>query len=280
MTDEIVNEETGEVTEVEAKPKRAPKAAVVPYEASSADQMFMSTSGFELIQRWGRMLAASAMVPDYLKDQPADCAMIVTQAMQWGLNPMVVAQSCYVARGRVGYEGKIIAGLVNNGLSRKLNYKFSGEGKTLKVVVDGIMKGESEERTVEGTWGEWSNDRNAAWKTMPKQMMAYRGMREWARRHNPGVISGIMSIDEVQDLESREETITIDQPVSHPDEMDNIVGETTVETPMPDVVDAEVVEKPKKRGRPKGSKNKKKEEPAAPQPTTDGQPSVDDLFDD
>jgi hypothetical protein len=119
-----VNEETGEIVEV--KPKE-PKANIVPYEGKSAEMMYMSTSGFELIQRWGKMLAASAMVPDHLQGQPADCALIVSQAMQWGLNPLIVAQSSYTARGKVGYEGKLIAALVNRGLSKKLNYRFSGE---------------------------------------------------------------------------------------------------------------------------------------------------------
>jgi len=291
-----VNEETGEIVEV--KPKE-PKANIVPYEGKSAEMMYMSTSGFELIQRWGKMLAASAMVPDHLQGQPADCALIVSQAMQWGLNPLIVAQSSYTARGRVGYEGKLIAALVNRGLSKKLNYRFSGEGRSLKVQVSGRMKNEDEDRTVEGSWEVWSNDRNPAWKTMPKQMMVYRGAREWARRHNPGVISGIMSIDEVQELEAREEVIDgsfEEKPIMTDEAIDDLIGDVNVETPI-EFEDAKAMDNRKamaaqreaekitmKRGRPKGSKNKPKEEIPAPQvnDTLGGKPqeaSVDDLFD-
>jgi hypothetical protein len=305
-----VNEETGEIVEV--KPKE-PKANIVPYEGKSAEMMYMSTSGFELIQRWGKMLAASAMVPDHLQGQPADCALIVSQAMQWGLNPLIVAQSSYTARGKVGYEGKLIAALVNRGLSKKLNYRFSGDGRGLKVQVTGRMKNEDEDRTVEGSWEDWSNERNPAWKTMPKQMMVYRGAREWARRHNPGVISGIMSIDEVQDLEAREEVIDgsfEEKPITPDEAIDDLIGDVNVETPVKisseEVEEAEILEArkvaaaqresakvtPKKRGRPKGSKNKPKPEPEdEPQVTNyegkqsdtlGGKPqeaSVDDLFD-
>jgi hypothetical protein len=295
MADEdiVVDEETGEIVE---EPKQKPQN-VVPYEGKSADLMFMSTSGFELIQRWGKMLAASAMVPEHLQGEAADCALIVSQAMQWGLNPLIVAQSSYTARGKVGYEGKLIASLVNRGLAKKLNYRFSGDGHSLRVVVSGTMRNEDEERTVEGSWSDWSNERNPAWKTMPKQMMVYRGAREWARRHNPGVISGIMSIDEVQDLEANEKvTVVDDGPVSQGEQIDDLLGDVTVETP----VDAEVMEDrrkaaaerevekvaPKKRGRPKGSKNKPKPVEVEPAPqvsdTLGGEPqevSEDDLFD-
>ena len=313
MADEetyVVDAETGEMvpeeSEAPIKPKepKKEKTAIAPYEGKSAEMMYMSTSGFELIQRWGKMLSASAMVPEHLQGQPADCALIVSQAMQWGLNPLIVAQSSYTARGKVGYEGKLIAALVNRGLSHKLNYKFAGSGKDLRVIVSGRMKNEDEDRTVEGSWSDWSNERNPAWKTMPKQMMVYRGAREWARRHNPGVISGIMSIDEVQDLEAREEVISVSvQPPDSVDEIDDLIGDVEVETP----VDADVMEErkkgaaqkevekvaPKKRGRPKGSKNKstladiaaERGEDRKAQPTSDtlgGKPqeaSVDDLFD-
>jgi hypothetical protein len=300
-----VDEETGEVIEATATPEAKPKKQkvnIIPYEGKSAEMMFMSTSGFELIQRWGKMLAQSSMVPVHLQGEAADCALVVSQAMQWGLNPLIVAQSCYTARGKVGYEGKLIAALVNRGLARKLNYKFSGDGHSLRVVVSGVMKGEHDERTVEGSWGDWSNERNPAWKTMPKQMMVYRGAREWARRHNPGVISGIMSIDEVQDLEQRDAVIdgTFEAPKGNNsvDELDDLIGDVGVETPT-DVVDAEVTNErkvkaaqreaeklaPKKRGRPKGSKNKPKAEAEAPvaHDTLGNKPqeaSVDDLFDD
>ena len=64
-----------------------------------------------------------------------------------------------------------------------------------KVVVSGTFPDESAPRTVEGIAKDWRSDQ---WKeTECDQRLAYRGAREWSRRHAPGAILGVYSPDEM-----------------------------------------------------------------------------------
>jgi hypothetical protein len=64
----------------------------------------------------------------------------------------------------------------------------------MTVIVTGTLQGESKVRTVSGSVASWKTDQ---WS--PKnyeQRLAYRGAREWARRHAPGVMLGIVTDDD------------------------------------------------------------------------------------
>jgi hypothetical protein len=214
MTDEKVNEETGEVME-EGLVKAHP-IDLVEYDPKNPVSIYMNGSVFQQVGLVARTMSQSELVPTHLRNKPADCFLIVAQAVRWGMDPFAVAQSCYVASGKVGYEGKLIAGLINAQLTKKLDYEYEGKGQDRKVTVTGTLKGETKSRSISGTFGDWhtkakgGSNTSAQWAKAPDQMLAYRGAREWARRHMPEAVLGIYSDDEVREIEHTQAVEVLD----------------------------------------------------------------------
>lgn len=175
----------------------------INYDPRNPASLYMDRGSFRQIFQVGQMLAASMLVPDHLKKKAADCALIVAQAFRWGLDPLAVAQHTYVVYGKLGYEGKLIAALVNvSGKTQgPLRYAYSGDGMQRRIVVTGRLLGETEDRTVEGTVQAWHTLEKGSvadrWKSNADAMLRYRGAREWARAHMPEVILGIQAEDEI-----------------------------------------------------------------------------------
>lgn len=179
-----------------------PKAERIPvtFDHDNPASLYVDTGIFEQIQRVAVMMCKSQFVPKHLQgpDKVADCVLVVGQALRWRADPFAVAQHTYVISGKLGYEGKLIAAMVNssNKLKDNLNFEYSGEGKNRKVVVSGKLHGSKINRTIEGSVGAWET-RNEQWAKNPDQMLAYRGAREWARRHMPEVLLGVTADDDL-----------------------------------------------------------------------------------
>ena len=190
------------------------EASLDRYDPNNPVSIYMDPKRYDQVGRVADMMASSSLIPDALRNKPSDCFLIAAQAFRWRMDPFAVAQSCYAARGKVGYEGKIIAALINARLEKKLDYEYEGkEGSdSRKVTVTGTLRGESRQRSISGTFSEWATknktntDWSSQWKKGRDQMLAYRGAREWARRHMPEAVLGIYSIDEVEELEAKEST--------------------------------------------------------------------------
>jgi hypothetical protein len=178
----------------------------------------LDTARFEHMQRIATVMAGSSLVPETLRmtgpkdkreDLPyetvlANCFLVVNQAVRWGMDPFAVAQCVSIVHGRICYEGKLVHAVVETKLGVRLRYTFSEEsGEKLAVTVHGLLPGEDEERTVEGTVAQWkTTGANSPW-TAPanwKRQLRYRGAREWARAFAPAVLLGIYSPDEMEDL--------------------------------------------------------------------------------
>jgi hypothetical protein len=147
-----------------------------------------------------RVLSTAKLVPDHLRGSAGDCLLVVMQAQRWGMDALSVAQCTSVVRGKLCYEGKLVAAVLYSMgvLEGRLRYEYSGEGQNRKVRVIGRLRGEHEDRTIEGTVGAWQTD-NGNWKKSPDDMLAYRGARQWARRHAPEALLGVYTPDEMDD---------------------------------------------------------------------------------
>ncbi len=178
-------------------PKRE-RVEVAAFDPGNPIAVWMNTGLFEQMQRVGNLLSKSELLPKHLQNKPADCFLVVAQAFRWGFDPFAVAQSTFVTQGKLGYEGKLIAAVINTSgkLAAPLNYRYAGSGAERSVVVSGQFKGESEPRQIEGSVKGWKTQ-NQKWAEMPDQMLAYRGAREWARRHMPEAVLGVQAEEEV-----------------------------------------------------------------------------------
>lgn len=155
-------------------------------------------SVYNKIDKLANLLAKSKLVPAHLQNKPEDCFLVTHQAFKWGLDPFSVAQGSSVVKGKLCYEGKLIAAVVEKLAGVVLDYQYTGEGKGRAVKVLGQRKGETGLRDIDIALKDVQTE-NVWWAKSPDQMLAYRGAREWARRWSPGAIQGVYTKDEILD---------------------------------------------------------------------------------
>lgn len=188
----------------------------------------LDTARFEHMQRVTQVMACMTMIPDALckekgKDETgkdcmiylpekqimANCFMVVNQAVRWGMDPFAVAQCVSIVHGKLCYEGKLIAAVINAKLGFDLEYEITGEGDQMKVVVTAALDGKpivdskNQPKKVEGTVAEWQTTSSSSpWKSPggKPRMLRYRGAREWCRVHSPALMLGVYSDDEMEVL--------------------------------------------------------------------------------
>lgn len=192
---------------------RPPMREIRVVEDSSAVANIMDTARFEHIQRVARLMACSSLLPNHLRYvagkpdrgelspdvQAANCFRVVNQALRWGFDPFAIVDETYMVGGKLGYQGKLVAAVVNAkaGLKSRLCYEFSGQGQNLTVRVSGVFQGEDEERDVTLRVADAKTD-NQMWFKDPEQKLIYSGVVKWARRHCPEVVMGVITDDDLE----------------------------------------------------------------------------------
>lgn len=156
------------------------------------------------------IMAKASLMPDHLRNKPGDCLLVVMQAQRWGMDAVSVAQSTAVVRGKLCYEGKLVAAALYamGAIDGRLRYEFSGTGQSRSVRVIGKPRGTATEQVVEGTVAAWQTN-NDAWKRQPDDMLVYRGTRQWARRYAPDAMLGVYTPDELEDAEPHRTVATV-----------------------------------------------------------------------
>lgn len=149
------------------------------------------------------MMASAKLVPKDLQKSPADCLMVIQQAVRWQMDPFAVAQECSVIQGKLMHSGKLVAAVVNSrgNLAERLSFSYSGDNGNRTITVRGRLQGESEPRTVEVRLGD-AKTNNRVWQSQPDQQLMYHGCRVWARRHTPELMLGVWSPEEFDEAAS------------------------------------------------------------------------------
>jgi len=151
------------------------------------------------------MMSQSKLVPAALQKSPADCLLVIEQAMRWRMSVFAVAQEVSVIQGKMMFSGKIVAAAIHTSgvLEGRLSYEYSGQGAGLAVRVAGLLRGEAEPRDVDVTLAS-AKTNNQWWVKTPEQMLSYHGARVWARRHAPEVMLGVYAPEEMEELQERD----------------------------------------------------------------------------
>ena len=72
------------------------------------------------VWRLAKMMAISSLCPEHLKVDGnknllpldtviANCGRIVNQAQRWGMDPFAIIDETYIVKGKIGYQGKLVA---------------------------------------------------------------------------------------------------------------------------------------------------------------------------
>jgi hypothetical protein len=167
------------------------------------------TEGMKLAE----LMADCTLVPQHLRDKPGDCFPILVQALRWRMDPFAVAQCTAVVRGKLCYEGKLVhAVLISMGaIDGRLSYEYSGQGQNRAIVVTGTPHG-GKASSISGTVAQWKTE-NGNWQKDPDMMLAYRGTRAWARLYCPDAMLGVYTPDEMQEV-IKETTAEVVEPVA------------------------------------------------------------------
>lgn len=180
-----------------------------------------------MLSKIAKAMASSSLIPETLrtsKGSPlppevveANCFLVTEQAARWELSPFAVLSCASVVHGRLMWEGKLVAAVIEVKTGVRLSYKYSGSGEDRKVVVSGTLPGDAEPHTIEGTAGQWkTTGAGSPWGDARNydRQLAYRGAREWGRRHAPATMLGVYTPDEAVELEPRIRDVTL--PKSNP----------------------------------------------------------------
>lgn len=159
-------------------------------------------ANMEQAMKLADMMSGAKLVPVHLQGKPADCLLVIEQAARWKMSPFAVAQCTSVIQGKLMYEGKLVAAVVNaNGnLADRLSFSYTGEGDQRKIVVSGRFENEKEARTVDVMLKDVRTS-NTMWQKQPDQQLMYSGTRAWARRHAPELMLGVYSPEEFNEGE-------------------------------------------------------------------------------
>lgn len=188
----------------------------------------LDTGKFEHMQRIACVMARSSIIPDSLRkgknDEGKDCWLpeevviancfrIVNQAVRWGMDPFAVADCASIVHGRLMWEGKLVAAVIDAKLGIRLGFAFTNDtaarkadDQTLGVVVSGQFPDEAEPRTIEGRVVDWHKGPKSPWGAPSawKRQLRYMGAREWARAHAPAILLGVYTDDEIDAIVARD----------------------------------------------------------------------------
>lgn len=190
----------------------------------------------------GMMASGVSTVPDHLKKNSSDCLAVTMQAMQWGMNPYVVAQKTHLVGGTLGYEAQLVNAVISSStaIDGRFHYEYGGDWDSLAGLVeegDVQKKGKNGPYTVKQPIAKWGKDlekklwvrvgakirdedeiqwgdkvflssvlvRNSPlWVTKPSQQIAYLALKYWSRLYTPAVIMGVYTPDELYTSEPSE----------------------------------------------------------------------------
>ncbi len=197
-----------------------------------ASAIFFDDKLFAKLNQLAEIMSSGACtVPAHLRGNKGDCFAILTQAVQWKMNPFAVAQKTHIINGILGYEAQLVNSVINSMAPTKdrLHYEWFGdwnkvigkfkweEGKTgklyqkpawapedekgLGVKVWATLKGEDKPRVLELLLSQATVRNSTLWASDPKQQLAYLAAKRWARLYCPDVIMGVYTPDELEEIE-------------------------------------------------------------------------------
>ena len=181
------------------------------------------TARFEHAFRIATAMAHATLIPDHLhqtrkgeqftfEQVKANCFRIVNQALRWGVDPFSIVDDTYVVGGKLCYQSKVIAALVNTKapLKSRLSKTYTGtKGQDdYTVHVSGVFIGEEEERTASLSVGEAKTE-NQMWKRDPQLKLWYSCVIRWAREFTPELVVGIFTDDDAERMEAWKQDTTI-----------------------------------------------------------------------
>lgn len=172
---------------------------------------FGSLQSFELMQRIGKMLASSPLVPEIYRgpEGVGSCVIALNMAMRMDADPLMIMQNLYVVHGRPSWSAQFLIACFNQcGRFSAIRYRWQGtEGKDDWGCRAWAVERESGKEIVGPlvTMGlarkeQWFDRKGSKWQTIPELMLTYRAAAWMVRTHAPELAMGLPTADESEDI--------------------------------------------------------------------------------
>lgn len=202
----------------------APRQRLISTDESAASTI-LDTAKFEQMSRVANVMALTPVLPRHLagykdgdnwqwytpEEVKATCFLIVNQAVRWNMDPFSLMGETYVVGGKLAYQGKMVAAVVNAraALKTKLDYRFTGtKGQPdYTCTVSATLEGEETPRESSLSFKD-AKTSNSMWTKDPEQKLAYSAVVRWARRYCPEVVLGVLTDDDLERIAQSERDIT------------------------------------------------------------------------
>lgn len=165
-----------------------------------------SQTGEVAIQSWGDLMqraeffAKSALIPQPLRNKPADVAIILQMGWELGIPPMQALNGIDVIQGRPAVKPELLIALIR---SRLPNAYIKIESTEAEARVTMARDRNSLEEAYTATWNmQKAAKLNLAskdnYRTQPGTMLRWRAIMEAGRVIFPDMLKGLYSNDEIE----------------------------------------------------------------------------------
>lgn len=150
------------------------------------------------------MAVAGQAVPKHLRGAPGACLRIVTEALNWRMDPFAVANKSYMVNDRIAYEAQLIHAVIEQRapIKGRIKGRFDGEGAKRVCILTATSEEDGsiiEYKSPE--IGTITTKNSPLWKSDPDQQLWYYSARAMCRRHFPDVLLGVYEKDEIKHAE-------------------------------------------------------------------------------
>jgi hypothetical protein len=154
------------------------------------------------VMEFAKLMAISGVaVPKHLRGNPGACLGIVTQAINWEMDPFAVANKSYAVSDRLAYESQLINAVIlrRAPIVDRFGITYAGDGKTRRCTVSAQIRSGAILEYESPELGTIPTQNSPLWKSDPDQQLFYFASRSFCRRHFPDVLLGVYTRDELED---------------------------------------------------------------------------------
>lgn len=155
------------------------------------------------LMEMAKFVAGAALVPEALRNKPADCFLIMAMGMEYGFGAMQSLQTLHIVKGRVGLPGEACAALIQSHPQCKdFRIWLEGEGEQRTACVQSWRKGR--EKANEVVKFSRADAKRAGlsgenWNKYPDDMLTWKAVARDKRRNWPDVYSKLQVIEDLED---------------------------------------------------------------------------------
>lgn len=178
--------------------------------------IYTDKNTFDTAARAAKALAQSDLVPAAYKGKVSNCLIAINMAHRAKIDPMLVMQGLDIIKGTPSWNSKYLISMFNSDPRfDSIGYEFKGEENSDGWACRAYTKHAGETDKVFGMWvsvqmakdNNWWQ-RNPLWKNLTALMLQYRAAKYLINTVAPEICLGLLTQDEVQDINIKQHTTT------------------------------------------------------------------------